>query len=182
LDVLAIIKQEHAEVADLFDEAKQCEPGDERLRELAKQIMEKLSMHLSIEERLFYAPLKQRAEEDEDTVDMFEAYTEHAVAKQLMVLLQSGRKPDEKFKAELQVLGESVTHHVKEEESTVFSLAKHLIDNEEREQIGESWERAKARALKSSTNGAKPSSRGRAKKSSTGRKKTATRKKKTARR
>jgi hemerythrin-like domain-containing protein len=171
MDVLSIIKQEHREVSDLFDEANKCEPGDERLRDLTRVIMEKLTMHLAIEERLFYSTLKQRAEKDEDSVDVFEGYTEHDVAKQLMEMLRSGRKPDEKFKAEVQVLSESVKHHVQEEESTIFSIAKKLIDGEEREAIGESWERSKARAQKSGA------SNGAARKKPTARKKVTTRKK-----
>jgi len=143
--VLDIIKQEHRQVAALIDEANRCEPGDDRLYELANEIEQNLSLHLSIEERLFYAPLRERAEEQEQIVDVFEAYTEHAVAKALMEMLTSGRKPDERFKAELQVLGESVKHHVKEEESKVFSVARDYLDEEELDQIGQAWERAKTR-------------------------------------
>lgn len=146
MDVLSIIKKEHREVAALIDEADACEPGDRRLYELAAEIEKQLSMHLSIEERLFYAKLRDRAEEQDERVDVFEAYTEHAVAKDLVKLLKSGRRPDEKFKAELQVLGESVKHHVKEEESKVFKVAKGVLDADELDSIGESWEKAKRRA------------------------------------
>jgi hemerythrin-like domain-containing protein len=128
MDVLSIIKQEHRQVAALIDEADRCEPGDERLRELARQIEEELSTHLAIEERLFYAKLRDRAEEQDERVDVFEAYAEHAAAKALMEMLKSRRKPDERFKAELQVLGESVKHHVAEEESKVFKVAKDVLD------------------------------------------------------
>lgn len=151
VDVLDIIKQEHREVGSLIDEVNTLEAGDERVREIAHEIMEKLSMHLSIEERLFYAKLKERSEEDEQLVDVLEGYTEHAVAQKLMEMLKAGRRNDEKFKAELQVLGESVKHHVEEEESTIFHLAKEFIDSEEREKIGESWEKAKQRATNGST-------------------------------
>jgi len=151
VNVLDIIKQEHREVSDLFDEAEKCEPGDERIHELAREIEQKLSTHLSIEERLFYSQLRDRAEETEERVDVFEAYTEHAAARSLMDMLNSGRKPDEKFKAELQVLGENVTHHVKEEESKVFDIAREYLDQDELEQIGEAWEKAKARAQKAGT-------------------------------
>jgi hemerythrin-like domain-containing protein len=41
------------------------------------------------------------------------------------------------------VLSESVKHHVEEEESTVFSLARKLIDKDELEALGVKWERAK---------------------------------------
>lgn len=144
---MTIIREEHRKVAGLFDEAKGCEPDDERLRELAGQIQQELTAHLAVEERLFYAKLRDRAEESEEQVDMFEAYTEHAVAKTLLEMLRTGRKTDERFKAELQVLGEAVAHHVEEEESTVFELADELLEKGEAEEIGEAWERAKKRQL-----------------------------------
>ncbi|HTW85533.1 MAG TPA: hemerythrin domain-containing protein [Candidatus Sulfotelmatobacter sp.] len=160
MDVLTIIKQEHREVGALIDDADGCDPGDQRLVELAREIEQKLSLHLAIEERLFYAQLRKRAEEQEQQVDVFEAYTEHAVARALMEMLRSGRKPDEKFKAELQVLGESVKHHVEEEESKVFSVAKKLLDAEELDAIGASWERAKQRGVsETSTRSPRPAAR-----------------------
>jgi hemerythrin-like domain-containing protein len=146
VDVLSIIKKEHREVSNLFEQAKKCEPGDERIVELANEIQTKLSTHLKIEERLFYAPLRKRAEDQDELVDMFEAYTEHEAARSLMTMLSTGRKGDEQFKAELQVLGESVKHHVEEEESQVFGIARQIMDKAELEAVGEAWERAKHRA------------------------------------
>jgi hemerythrin-like domain-containing protein len=167
MDVLETIKKEHRQVAALIDEASACEPGDQRLLELAREIQEQLSLHLSIEERLFYAQLKDRAEEKEERVDVFEAYTEHAVAKALMEMLRAGRKNDDKFKAELQVLGESVKHHVEEEESKMFALAQEYLDREELEEIGEAWERSKARMQRSSA-GSRQGTRKRAVRGTTG--------------
>jgi hemerythrin-like domain-containing protein len=161
MNVLDIIKREHREVSGLFDAAKKCDPGDKRIHDLAGEIEQKLSMHLSIEERLFYAKLRDRAEEQDERVEMFEAYTEHAAARALMEMLNSGRKPDEKFKAELQVLGENVAHHVKEEESTVFGIAREYLEPEELEEIGEAWEKAKARkkSIRGTTAAPKPRAR-----------------------
>ena len=145
MDVLTLLKQDHQTVGKLLDEALECEPDDERLHGLAKQIEDALTVHATIEEKYFYPVLKKRAEDSEETVDVFEAYTEHDLIKRLIALLQSGRKPDEQFKAEVQVLCENVTHHVKEEESTVFSLARKLINRDELEELGEKMARAKVR-------------------------------------
>ncbi len=147
MDVLSTIKKEHREVGGLIDEVSGCEAGDERLMELAHEIENKLSLHLAIEERLFYARLRDGAKDKDDQVDVFEAYTEHEVAKQLMQMLKSGRKGDERFKAELQVLGESVKHHVKDEESKVFGVARELLSQEQLDEIGAAWGKAKTRAL-----------------------------------
>ena len=150
MDVLSIIKNEHREVSTLFDRADKLEPGDSQLYDVAKEIQQKLSLHLTIEERLFYARLRALADEQESQVDVFEAYTEHTVAKTLLDMLASKRKPDEEFKAQLQVLGESVKHHVEEEESKVFDVARSYLEDDERESIGEAWEAAKARKQNSS--------------------------------
>lgn len=145
VDILSIIKEEHREVAALLDKALDLEPDDREIKTLALQIESALGMHLAIEERLFYARLRDRAEETDERVDVFEGYTEHEVAKHLIELLKSPRNRDDAFKAELQVLCENVKHHVKEEESTIFSIARRLIPKDELEELGEDWQRAKKR-------------------------------------
>jgi hemerythrin superfamily protein len=147
VDVLSLLKQDHRTVSALLDEAAQCEPGDNRLDSVAEKIEAALTVHAAIEEKYFYPLLRERAEESEDVVDVFEAYTEHELVKTLIELLKSGRQPDEQFKAEVQVLGENVKHHVKEEESTIFKLARELLDRDELEEIGETMEAAKARMM-----------------------------------
>jgi hemerythrin-like domain-containing protein len=144
MTVLDVIKKEHREAEQMLDEAKDLEPGDERLTELTQKIEKALTMHLTIEERLFYARLRERAVEEEKQVDVFEAYTEHEVARHLIDLLKSRRKRDARFKAEVQVLGESVKHHVEEEESTVFAIAREVIDQDELEELADKWQKAKA--------------------------------------
>jgi hemerythrin superfamily protein len=145
MDVLTLLKNDHKAVGALLDEAVECEPEDERLHDLATQIENALTVHATIEEKYFYPLLRKRAEEAEETVDVFEAYTEHDLIKRLIALLQSGRQPDEQFKAEVQVLCENVTHHVKEEESTIFPLARKVMDRDELDELGDKMGRAKQR-------------------------------------
>lgn len=175
MDILSVLKQEHRAVAGLIDKVQQCEPDDPQLDELGKKIEQELTVHAELEEKLFYPELRDRAEESDERVDVFEAYTEHEVVKHLIALLKSGRKRDELFKAELQVLGESVKHHVKEEESTIFALARELLDRAELDELGERFEAGKARMMsRASANGRRTGSRkksspkrsGRAKKTS----------------
>jgi hemerythrin superfamily protein len=160
MDILSVLKEEHRAVSKLLDQIKGCEPDDDRIDELARTVERELTMHATLEERLFYPELRDRAEDSEERVDVFEAYTEHDVVKHLLALLNSSRKRDEQFKAELLVLGESVKHHVREEESTIFSLARELMAEEELEEIGAKWERSKARSsARASSNGRPGASR-----------------------
>jgi hemerythrin superfamily protein len=182
MDILSVLKEEHRTVSAMLDEACDCEPDDERIDELAATIERELTAHAALEERLFYPELRDRAEESEERVDVFEAYTEHEVVKHLIALLKSGRKRDELFKAELQVLGESVKHHVKEEESTIFGLARELLDRDELNEIGERWQAAKARLTsRASSNGRRGGARKKTRTSSRGRQSTGTTRKKTTR-
>ncbi|HYL27495.1 MAG TPA: hemerythrin domain-containing protein [Candidatus Nitrosotalea sp.] len=183
MDILAVIKDEHKSVGTLLDEIKECDPEDERLEELAAATERALTLHATLEERLFYPELRERAEESEELVDVFEAYTEHDVVKHLLALLSSGRKRDEEFKAELLVLGESVRHHVREEESTIFSLARELLDDDELESLGEKWQRSKDRMTsRASSNGRRAPARKKAATARGGAKTSGTRKKTTRRR
>lgn len=147
MDVLSLLKKDHRTVDGMLNKAIKCEPEDDMLRELATQIEEALTVHAALEEKYFYPLLRKRSEETEETVDVFEAYTEHDLLKRLVALLQSGRQPDEKFKAEVQVLTETVKHHVKEEESTIFSLARKLMSNEELDDMGQKVQKAKDRLM-----------------------------------
>lgn len=144
-DALSLLHHDHETVGAMVDEIPDCEPGDERLRELAQSMADALTVHAKIEEDLFYPELRDRAEDDEQLTDVFEAYTEHDVIKHLLALIKSERGPDEKFKAELQVLGESVKHHVKEEESTIFKIARSLMSREELVECGSELANEKAR-------------------------------------
>lgn len=180
MDILSVLKQEHRTVAALLDEVQDCEPEDERLDDLAPQIARELTAHSTLEERLFYPELRDRAEDTDERVDVFEAYTEHDVVKHLLGLLGSRRKRDEQFKAQLLVLGEAVRQHVEEEETRIFAMARDLLDPEELDLLGEKWQRAKQRLTAgASSNGQRTQARKRTtaargrSKATRGRKKTA---------
>lgn len=143
MSILDIIKTEHRSAAAMLEEAQGLDPEDARLPDLAKRIEHALATHVQIEERLFYGQLRKRAEEQEQRVDIFEGYTEHEVAAHVISLLRSRRKRDERFKAEIQVLGENIKHHVHEEESTIFALAKTLMEQSELDDLGKKWEKAR---------------------------------------
>jgi hemerythrin-like domain-containing protein len=146
-DILTVLKKEHQEVSDLLDEALTCDGDDPKFAKLAQQIESALTIHAKLEEKLFYPRLLELAEPGEDKTDVFVAYTEHDVLKHLIALLKSEKRRDEAFKAELQVLGEDVKRHVKEEESTIFGLARKELSKERLEEIGEEFAAAKKQAV-----------------------------------
>lgn len=147
MNVLKLLKKQHDEVGGMLDEAQKCDPGSARMDELASSIEKALTAHAQMEEKFFYPKLRDAADAGEEKTDVFEAYTEHDVLKHLIALLQRETRRDEAFKAELQVLGENVKHHVKEEESTVFALAREKFDDDELDALGAEMEAFFDRAM-----------------------------------
>lgn len=122
-DAVALLKQDHDEVKAMFD---QYEALGERAfagkKKLAEKICLELTKHAIAEEEIFYPAVRADAEDAEDLVD--EATVEHATAKDLIAQIHGMDPHDDLYDAKVKVLGEYIDHHVKEEESEMFPLAK----------------------------------------------------------
>jgi iron-sulfur cluster repair protein YtfE (RIC family) len=84
---------------------------------LAEQICLELTIHMRLEEEIFYPPVRDTIRDD-DLLD--EAEVEHTGAKELIAQVLSMKPEDELYDAKLTVLGEYVDHHVKEEREEMF--------------------------------------------------------------
>ncbi|WP_309661132.1 hemerythrin domain-containing protein [Sphingomonas sp.] len=123
-DAIALLKQDHRTVADLFAEFETAS-GDDRKQKLAQKICLELTVHATIEEEIFYPACGGKVDEDL----LKEAYVEHDGAKVLIAEIEaSSESDDDFFDAKVKVLKEQIEHHVEEEEKRmegVFSQARH---------------------------------------------------------
>lgn len=88
---------------------------------LAAQICHELTVHATIEEEIFYPPVRA-AIKDNPLLD--EAEVEHTTCKQLIADIEAADPSDELFDAKVKVLGEYIDHHVKEEREEMFPKAR----------------------------------------------------------
>ena len=115
-DAIALLKEGHDKAQKLFKQFEEAK-GDGRKEKLARQICMELTVHTTIEEEIFYPACDGKIEEDM----LKEAYVEHDAAKLLIAEIEAGSgKTDDFFDAKVQVLGEQIDHHVKEEEDELF--------------------------------------------------------------
>lgn len=136
---LKLLKEDHELVSSLFDQLDsiEAEPASDELREgLFAQLKYELETHANIEERLFYPALRQA---NPDLVS--EAFAEHAEVKQLLAELSTGvggldAKSSARWTEKLRELKESVEHHVREEESEVFTLACEVLNTDDLDALG----------------------------------------------
>jgi hypothetical protein len=140
VDPVNLLKEQHREVEQLFRKVERTDDPESR-RELMEQISEKLSLHMSIEEDIFYPAVREaKTKKAEEMVD--EAYEEHHVVKLVLAELPQVDPEDERFDAKMTVLSELIEHHVEEEEKEMFKLAKKLG----KEELAELGEQMSARA------------------------------------
>jgi hypothetical protein len=117
--VVAMLKEDHEKVKELFEEFESAE-GRERAEIAATAILE-LEVHAELEEKLIYPAIRQEIEEDDL---MNEAIEEHHLVHILIKELKKLKPNDETFQAKFKVLGELVKHHIKEEEGEMLPKAE----------------------------------------------------------
>lgn len=123
-DAIDLLDAEHRAVKALFNDYRQLsdhKAGGAKRRALAESICMLLTIHMRLEEEIFY-PLMREAIRDDDLLD--EAEAEHAGAKELIGQILSMQPGDELYDAKVTVLGQYIAHHVQEEREELFSKAR----------------------------------------------------------
>jgi hemerythrin superfamily protein len=118
--VFEMLEQDHAKVKALFDEFESAKDSRRKQRIMKETLLE-LEVHAKLEETLIYPAIRKKIDADEI---MDEALEEHHVAHTLINELKRGAGKNGRHDAKFKVLGESIKHHVKEEEGTMFPQAE----------------------------------------------------------
>ena len=124
IDAIDLLKEDHDEVNALFKDYEMLAEGNGDAgdrRELSKRICGMLAVHAMIEEEIFY-PAARAAKVDAALLN--EAEIEHGSAKQLIAEIGAAQTDDPLYDARVQVLGEYIRHHVKEEEHELFPACR----------------------------------------------------------
>ena len=138
-DAIAILKADHKKVKELFAQAGEVgERASAARAKIFKEIDRELTVHTMVEETIFYPAFRAKTKNwSEERDEVLEAYEEHAGAKELIAKLERLDPKDESYKAKLNVLCEQVLHHAREEESTMFPMARKLMSDDELAELGE---------------------------------------------
>ncbi len=118
--VFEMLEQDHSKVKSLFEEFESAKDSRTKQR-IMKETLSELEVHAKLEESLIYPAIRKKIDAD-DIMD--EALEEHHVAHTLINELKRGAGKNGRNDAKFKVLGESIKHHVKEEEGTMFPQAE----------------------------------------------------------
>lgn len=128
MDAIALLKDDHQKVKQLFQQFKAAKENDDadRKREVAEQIVKELLIHERIEEDIFYPAFRKAADEEGKEL-VAESKEEHHVVDLIIDEIQAVDLDDEQFDAKFTVLIENVKHHIEEEEGEMFPDAEKLL-------------------------------------------------------
>ena len=147
MDAIALLKQDHREVQKLFRSFRGAGlRASETSGALAAKIVTELSRHSAIEEEVLYPTLRELFPDDESEEFVLEALEEHHVAKSMLAEIDRLSPQDERFRAKVMVLIDSVEQHVAEEERTVFPELRRALSRQQLEELGDALTSAKRRA------------------------------------
>ncbi|MGI5401335.1 hemerythrin domain-containing protein [Streptomyces sp. CA-135486] len=145
MDGIVLLKEDHKTVEKLF---KQFEKAGEKAhvekRKIADQVIEELTTHTWIEEKIFYPAAREAAPDAKDHV--LESVEEHHVVLWMLSELKDLDPADERFDAKMTVLIENVRHHVEEEEKEWFPDVRKALGRNRLTELGQQMERAKKKA------------------------------------
>jgi hemerythrin superfamily protein len=145
MDAIVLLKDDHQTVEKLFKEFENA--GDRAYktkRRIADKVIEELTVHAWIEEKIFYPAA--RAAVPDTTDHVLESVEEHHVVLWMLSELAGMDPEDERFDAKMTVLIENVRHHVKEEEQDWFPQVRSALGRNQLSELGEQLSAAKSDA------------------------------------
>lgn len=123
-DVLQILKQDHDKVRTLLKELEEG-PGS-RAKDVLRKLRQEIEVHTDVEEHVVYPAYRDCVGSQEAKVMVEESRAEHMLADILLKQLADLRAGTVEFQGKASVFRETVEHHAREEEKTMFpAMRKH---------------------------------------------------------
>lgn len=139
-EIYQVLINDHRVVQRLLDELVGLKEDDDYRFVLVEEIRNELIPHARAEESVFYNTLRA-VQADKGTI--FHAYKEHLEAESILRTLQVMDRFDKSWKTLALKLKEALNHHIEEEESNVFDVARNAFTSEEAVAMGEAFEKLK---------------------------------------
>ena len=144
--ILQDLHKDHQEVSVLIERLLNTEANSQRTP-LFRQMMTMLLAHSHAEQNLLYKKL-EKSKYAEARKFALEGENEHQIVEQqLQHMAKARNKANEHWTAQLVVLRELVSHHVREEESAGFDCIRNEFDDEQLDKLGQQFERQKQKQM-----------------------------------
>ena len=151
MDALTLLEQDHQKVKKLMGEIeKTTERGVKTREELFTKLVQELTVHEQIEERIFYPGVKEQATTKKLEEIVTESFEEHHFVNVVIAEIKETPYDAEEWAAKFSVMMENVEHHAfEEEEGEMFPKVRKLFSKAELEELGAQMEDLKTQLMES---------------------------------
>jgi hemerythrin-like domain-containing protein len=133
MNAVDLLERQHKQALALMKKLEESEPGTERKRTF-RQLQAALTGHMAIEEEVFYPAVIASSTKDGEPIA--EGYEEHVVARVALERCMRSLNHERLFQVRVGVLKELVSHHIKEERSSILPMARKALSKEELNDLG----------------------------------------------
>lgn len=148
MEIYQALQQDHRTLQELMKQLLELDHSAEnegRRAHLLDQIREEFIPHSRAEEYVFYNSIRAL---DKSRAEMRHSYKEHMEAETLLRTLQIMDMLDLEWEKTARKFSEAVNHHIENEESKIFAIARSLFSLEEAEMMTVAFERMKLEVKK----------------------------------
>ena len=148
MEIRELLKKDHDHVKELLEKLSSGKLREDALKTTFDELKIAVTSHSKAEEKIVYARLKK--EKDEETRESgIEGEIEHGLVDQLLqIMTRSRSKGSTRWEAYLKVIKDLLEHHIKEEESTVFTQLGEHFDTAALQKMGEEMEQEESKMMK----------------------------------
>jgi hemerythrin superfamily protein len=134
-EALGLLHAQHEAVEDLFKRIELAMERDHRRAlGLVRELAEALTIHAAIEEQHFYPAVRT----PKTAHLVAESFEEHRQMKRALADVVAAAEDGGELGAKISVLKEEVVHHAKEEEEAkLFPMVRTILDEDQREALGQ---------------------------------------------
>lgn len=148
MEIRELLKKDHEKVKALLEKMSSGKLQGDELKSTFDEFKVALTSHSKAEEKVVYAKLKKQQEEETQEAGI-EGEIEHGLVDQLLqVMARSRSKGSTRWEAYLKVIKDLLEHHIKEEESTVFTQLGEHFDAAALSKMAEEMEQEKNKVMK----------------------------------
>ena len=122
VNAIDLLKSDHDRFKSYLKKYQK-EDNEEKKQQLLHELMEDIKIHEQMEETIFYPALKKQSNSEKAKEMVREGKEEHHVVDFLMDEIQHQKLSSAKLHTKVHVMGESLEHHIKEEEVQ----SKHIL-------------------------------------------------------
>jgi hemerythrin-like domain-containing protein len=152
MNAIALLKAQHREIEELFAKLDGTSAASSRRGlhqgsasrgkdSIAEKILRSLTIHIAIEEQVFYPAVRRLVLREGETV--LESLEEHNLVKWELASIAMMDSKNERFQAKTKVLRDLVMHHLEHEEQVLFPAVQKALGAAKLSLIGDELEKAR---------------------------------------